>query len=196
MNFNKDLKVSFLLLAFLFISFVIITGGFVIQVLPCQTQYYLQNSIYGKHIVGILVCFLFIMLEGGLSFNMDEQNLHSVDYTNANAFSSLFFGLLLYVIFLLTAKMKLIPNAILFTLLFITYLLNTQRQYWLNRDLINTNQNLYIQNLILILIGVAIFTFFYGIIDYFIYQLKEKGKKFNLFLFILGGNNCSGIKVK
>ena len=196
MIFNKDLKILFLLLALLFISFVIITGGFVIQVLPCQTQYYLQNSIYGKHIVGILLCFLFIMLEGGLSFNMDEQNQHSVDYTNANAFSSLFFGFLLYVIFLLTAKMKLIPNAILFTLLFITYLLNTQRLYWINRDLINTNQNLYIQNLILILIAVAIFTFFYGLIDYFIYQVKDKGKKFNLFLFILGGSNCKGIKVK
>ncbi len=196
MNLNKDFKISFLLLAFLFISFIIITGGFVIQVLPCQTQYYLQNSIYGKHIVGILVCYLFIMLEGGLSFNMDLQNQHSVDYSNANAFSSLFFGFLLYVVFLLTAKMKLIPNSILFTLLFITYLLNTQRQYWINRDLINSDQNLYIQKFILILIGISIFTFFYGIIDYFIYQLKDKGKKFNLLSFILGSNNCKAIKVR
>ncbi len=188
-----NLKTAILLIAFLFISFVVISGGYVLQVLPCQTQKFLENSIIGKHIIGIILCFLFIMLEGGFSFNMIQQNQHDVDFLTANAIDSLFFSIVLYIIFLLTAKMKLITNTILFSILFITYLVSTQRLYWKNRDMINNNQNLFMINFTKFSIILAFFVFFYGLIDYFIYQIKDKGKDFNLFLFFFGVNKCKKI---
>ena len=86
-------------LGFLFVCIMIIASGYVSQVLPCQTQVYLQNGMMGKHIIGWLICFLFIMLEGGWSFNMEEQEKASVDWSNGNAFDTLIFGGGLYIIF-------------------------------------------------------------------------------------------------
>ena len=114
-------------IGFLFISFMVVASGYVTQVLPCQTQSYLQEGMIGKHIIGWLICFLFIMLEGGWSFNMDEQNKAGVDWSNGNVLDSLVFGSMLYSIFLLTSKMKLMPNIILYSLLFSVYLINTQQ---------------------------------------------------------------------
>ena len=88
-------------LGFLFVCIMIIASGYVTQVLPCQTQVYLQNGMMGKHIIGWLICFLFIMLEGGWSFNMEEQEKAEVDWSNGNAIDTLIFGAGLYIIFLL-----------------------------------------------------------------------------------------------
>ena len=93
-------------IGFLFISWMVVASGYVTQVLPCQTQNYLQNGTLGKHLIGWLICFLFIMLEGGWSFNMDEQNKSDVDWSNGNVKDTLIFGGGLYLAFLLTAKMK------------------------------------------------------------------------------------------
>ena len=128
-------------LGFLFVCIMIIASGYVTQVLPCQTQVYLQNGMMGKHVIGWLICFLFIMLEGGWSFNMEEQEKADVDWSNGNVIDTLIFGGGLYIIFLLTAKMKLIPSTILYVLLFSIYLINTQRLYWTNRNIISSNQN-------------------------------------------------------
>ena len=69
-------------IAFLFVSFMVVAGGYVTQVLPCQTQNWLQNSFMGRHLIGWLICFLFIMLEGGWSFNMEQQDKAGVDWAN------------------------------------------------------------------------------------------------------------------
>ena len=52
---------------------MVIASRYVTEVLPCQVQNYLQDGIVGKHVIGWLICFLFIMLEGGWSFNMEGK---------------------------------------------------------------------------------------------------------------------------
>lgn len=181
-------------LGFLFISFIVIASGFVTQVLSCQTQHFLQNSTSGKHLIGILICFLFIMLEGGWSFDMEEQNKSEVDWSNGNAIDSLIFGVILYTIFLLSSKMQLMSNIIFFILLFSIYLINAQRLYWKNRDLITNKQNILLIKITKINVFLAIIVFLYGFIDYYKYQKNNYGNRFTIFNFLFSGKKCSKIK--
>ncbi len=180
-------------IGFLFISFMVVAGGYVTQVLPCQTQNYLQDGMLGKHFVGWLICFLFIMLEGGWSFNMDEQKKSDVDWSNGNVRDTLVFGGGLYLAFLLTSKMKLIPNMILYLLLFGVYLINTQRLYWEKRELITKEENEKMINLIKLCLGSSILVFGYGITDYFFYEKHKWGKKFSTFEFLFSGKKCRSL---
>ena len=180
-------------IGFLFISFVVIASGYVTQVLPCQTHIFLRDSDIGKHIVGILICFLFIMLEGGWSFNMEEQNKADVDWSNGNVIDTMVFGTLLYGVFLLTSKMKLIPNVILYTLLFSVYLMNAQRLYWENRELINQEENDRIVNYIKYALSASLFVFLYGIIDYFIYEKNKHKMDFSTFTFLFSSKKCRSL---
>jgi len=180
-------------IGFLFISFMVVASGYVTQVLPCQTQYYLQESMLGKHVIGWLICFLFIMLEGGWSFNMDEQNKAGVDWSNGNVLDSLIFGGMLYSILLLTSKMKLMPNIILYSLLFSIYLINTQRLYWESRELITKEQNELMINIIKMNLGLSILIFIYGFIDYIIYEKKSYGKQFSIVRFLFSSKKCASL---
>ena len=194
MNFKK-IENSISKIVFLFISFVVIASGYVTQVLPCQTKKFLEDNIFGKHIIGILLCFIFIMLEsGGWSFNMEEQNKAEVDWSNGNVIDTLIYGTGLYVMFLLSSKMQIIPNIVFYTLLFSLYLLNTQRNYWNNRKLITKEQNYKIKSSEIVLLFLSIISFFYGIIDYYIYKKQKHGKYFSLYKMILSKVYCTSSK--
>ncbi len=180
-------------IGFLVVSFIIIASGYVTQVLPCQTQKWFDNSFIGRHIIGWLICFLFIMLEGGWSFDMETQNKAPVDWSNGNVLDSLMFGLGLYLAFLLTAKMELIPNLLLMSVLFIIYLVNTQRLYWYNRKLIKEEENNKMVNVTKYMLMTSVAIFFYGIINYAIKKKKEYKNKFSLFIFLLDSEKCHSI---
>ena len=181
-------------IGFLFVSFIVIASGYVTQVLPCQTQNYLQHSVMGKHLIGWLICFLFIMLEGGWSFNMTTQNKADVDWSNGNVLDTLAFGLGLYLIFLFTAKMELMTNSILMVLLFIVYATNTQRLYWHNRELITDDENKRLIDITRYTLIASIIVFFFGITRYMIRQKKQYGKHFSILTFISGSEKCHSLK--
>ena len=93
-------------ISFLFLKFAIIAGGYVTQIIPCQTQRVLENNIFSKHIIGFLLAFAFIMLEGGWGFNEELEKSHpDNDWSNGNALESMVFAHPLSR-FLLTAKME------------------------------------------------------------------------------------------
>lgn len=183
-------------IGFLFVCIIIISSGYVTQVLPCQTQVYLQSGLIGKHIIGWLICFLFIMLEGGWSFNMEEQEKAVVDWSNGNAIDTLIFGAGLYIIFLLTAKMKLLPSMILYVLLFSIYLVNTQRLYWTNRNTLSSIQNNQMITMIQTFTTLAVGVFIYGIVEYVLYKKYEYGNKFSYIDFLLTGKKCKSLESK
>jgi hypothetical protein len=89
--------------------------------------------------------------------------------------------------------MKLIPNMILYLLLFGVYLINTQRLYWEKRELITKEENEQMINLIKISLGSALLVFGYGFVDYFIYEKKSYGKQFSIFKFLFSGNKCASV---
>lgn len=181
-------------IGFLFISFVVVASGYVTQVIPCQSQKFFQQNVYSKHVIGWLICFLFIMLEGGWSFDMETQDKAEVDWSNGNVIDTLIYGLLLYIAFLLTAKMSITHNLMLYFILFGVYLVNTQRLYWSNRNMITEETNESIVNFIKVNLFIALSVFIYGFVSYFNYEKKSYGKKFNILTFLLGHSNCAHVK--
>ncbi len=178
---------------FLFISYIIVSSNYLTQVLPCQTQFFLKSNIYGKHIIGYLISFIFIMLVGGWSFNQKEEDMAEVDWHNGNVLDTLVYALLLYVIFVLSSKMKLVPNLILYGILFFCYCLNTQKEYWKNRNIIEEDTEKKIEDTIKTLFGICILILFYGIIDYYKYQKSKYKKQFSNYLFFLGDSKCKSL---
>ena len=180
-------------LAFLFLAFAVVSGGFVTQILSCQMQEFLNTSLCAKHLIGFLLIFVFIMLEGGWSFDEEKQNESPVDWSNGNALESLVFGIVIYFIFLLSSKMRLIPNIIFYFILFAIYLMNSQRLYWKNRDMISKEKDESLLSTIKSLLIVSGIIFVYGILDYYRYEVHKRGKLFSPVKFIVGKRKCASL---
>ena len=177
-------------ISFLFVAFLIIAGGYATQIFSCSTQRYLSNDIYGKHIIGFGLIFMFIMLEGGWNFDNEDRDKYPVDWSNGNCFDSFIFAGILYIIFLLSSKMRISWNVAFFSLLFILYVTNTQRLYHFNRKQLNadTNKNiLEAEKIILYSLPIVLMI---GVIDYYFYKKNQLGNKFQYYLFILGNAKC------
>ncbi|MAR50764.1 MAG: hypothetical protein CML42_06535 [Rhodobacteraceae bacterium] len=180
-------------IAFLFLAFAVVSGGFVTQILSCQMQEFLNTNMYAKHFIGFLLIFVFIMMEGGWSFDQKIQDKSEVDWSNGNIIDSLCFGAIIYLVFLLTSKMRLIQNILFYFVLFGIYLVNTQRLYWKNRDMLTKELDANLLSVINKALYVCGILFLYGIVDYYIYERKEIGKRFSMLKFILGTRKCSNL---
>ena len=176
--------------SFIFVSFVIISGGYTTQLLSCDTQRLLKNNIYVKHLAGFLLIFMFIMLEGGWDFFTDNLN-SSTNWSNGNCLASLIQAFIVYIIFVLSSKMKIIYTILFFGLLFILYIFNTQRLYLKNKNQIDEKTNhLMVQiegYLFTILLPIILLI---GIYNYYLLKKKQKGKNFSIITFFIGNNIC------
>ena len=188
-SITKNLSKS----VFLFLTWVVVAGGSVQQVIPCSTQYLLDKGIYIKHILGIILMFVFIMMEGGWDMDIEEQDKAPVDWSRGNAVHSLGYAFILYIIFVLSAKMKAKHNFMFFAILFIIYLINTQRRYYLDRDRIDEDQNNLLLDISYVLSGVAFILFVYGIGYYWHYKKSQVGNKFSVFRFFIGKERCASV---
>lgn len=177
-------------LAFLFLAYSVVTGGYITKILSCQLQHALVYNQYLKHIVGFLLIFVFIMLEGGWDFDEQENLKAPVNWSNGNSFHSLVYSIGLYVLFVLSSKMQLIPNVMFLSTLLILYIIHTQRKYWSNRQRIEKSLEETIKTIETTLIGGSGILFFYGLYDYFRYQRKQYGSAFRWSIFLLGKANC------
>ena len=177
-------------LAFLFLAYSVVTGGYITKILSCQLQHALVYNQYLKHIVGFLLIFVFIMLEGGWDFDEQENLKAPVNWSNGNCFHSLVYSIGLYVLFVLSSKMQLIPNIMFLSTLLILYIIHTQRKYWSNRQRIEKSLEETIKTIEKTLIGGYGILFFYGLYDYFRYQRKQYGSAFRWSIFLLGKANC------
>jgi hypothetical protein len=177
-------------IAFIFVIFAIIAGGYATNVLSCQMQQWLEVSIYSRHIIGVILFFFFIMMEGGWDFNEKVLNEAPVDWSQGNAIHSMIYAIIIYIFFTLIARGRLLPNMLLFSTLFIVYFINTQRRYLENRNRVkkDTSNKLIIFEKFLLASAAIIFVV--GFIDYFIYKQRIYGSKFSLFKFMLGTVKC------
>ena len=74
------------------------------------------------------------MFEGGWDFDEEQQKAAPNDWSKGNALHSMVYAIGIYIIFTLTARSRLTPNLLLFSTLFIVYIINTQRRYLENRN--------------------------------------------------------------
>lgn len=201
--------------AFLFITYVVIAGGVLTRGLPCQLQRELETNRYLQHFIGFLCIFIFIMMEGGWDFNnkgkkdetMNTNNENGNesnkpekeidnDFSNGNSIQTLFYSIAIYIVFIISSKMQLIPNLLFLAILFIAYLVTTQTNYWANRKLITPEQVSYSETIQNGLIGSSLIVLVYGFVDYVMYQKRQRGNKFDIVKFIFGAPTCDYEKKK
>ena len=190
---NEETTVYFSRFAFIFLIYVVISSGYISQILSCQMQNFLTDNFIGRHIIGIVMVFVFIMLEGGWSLQKNDDDESDNNWSSGNVIDSLIISLGIYVIFLISSKSQLIPNIIFYLLLFILYTMNTQRSFWLSRNKITDDIN---TNIIHVEIGLFITilcTLCYGFIDYILYQKRNYKNNFSWSTFILGKTKCSSV---
>ena len=176
-------------IAFLFLVFSIISGCYVQTVLSCEMQKILIKSVWAKHMIGFILIFMFIMMDGSWS-NDPAHNDFDNNWTSGNVIDSLQYALIIYIIFILSGKSRLIPNLIFFCFLFTLYLVNTQRQYWLVREKLTPQQNKKILAIEYILLVFVICSFIYSFYDYVRYKKIDYKKNFSWYKFLVGTAKC------
>ena len=180
--------------SFIFLIYILLSTGYISQILSCQMRHFLITSLYFKHIFGIIMVFSFIMFEGGWDFNKDEENKYNTNWASGNTIHTIIIAILMYLIFLISSKSQLIPNLIFFTLLFVLYFINTYRDYALKREhKFVVKYNKHILKFELIIGILAFLTLIYGFIDYYIYQYSMHPNNFSLKKFILGTSHCRSL---
>jgi hypothetical protein len=192
---NKPLfdEVYFSRIGFIFISFVVITSGYVSEILSCQMRYVLETNPYFRHFLGVLLFFVFIMMEGGWSFNKEEDEKFSNNWASGNVVHSGILALGLYIVFVISSKSQLMYNAIFFALMLVIYLINTQRSYLLVRGSISQETSNYLLMFENGMAAVGLIVLVAGFIDYFIYQSRSHKNDFSLEKFILGAHECTKV---
>jgi len=100
------------------------------------------------------------------------------------------YAIIIYIIFILTARGRVLPNLLLFSTLFIIYCINSYTRYLERRNRIKkktVNKVIVIEKILLIF---ALLVFIIGLIDYYIYKKELYGNEFNLYKFVLGTTHC------
>lgn len=180
--------------AFIFLIYAVVTSGDVKEILSCQMQKFLHESKYFRHFLGVILVFVFIMLEGGWSWDsqMDEQAEN--DWGSGNVMHTLSIAFLIYIVFILSSKSRLVPNLVFIGIVFVMYLINTQRNYYLKRNMISEEQNEKLKQLSRVLFIFAMITLVYGFADYITFQKRNYGSQFRWDRFLLGVMECSNVQ--
>ena len=189
-----DFSTIFARFAFIFLIYAVITTGYITETLSCQMRHYLTHTHHGRHFFGIVMVFVFIMLEGGWSFDKKSDELSSNDWSTGNCLHSLAIATAIYVVFMISSKSQLIPNLIFFGLVFLLYLANTQRSYWYARNMITEKENKRILDIEKIIFALAVCVLVYGFINYIFYQRRSHGSDFSWKKFILGSSKCASLE--
>lgn len=176
---------------FIVLIFVVISAGYVTDILSCQTQKWLKTSIYARHLIGVIMVFVFIMMEGGWDFDEKRENAEANNWLSGNTLHTLVFAVMLYFIFFISSKSQLIPNLLFFFIILVIYIINTYREYILVRKEIDDDYNQYILNVEYSLLTLSGITLTYGFIEYIFYQMGQRGKNFDWYKFLLGVPVCS-----
>jgi len=186
-------NVYFSRFAFMFLIFTVICSGEIHEILSCQMRLFLKNSLYARHVLAILLIFVFIMMEGGWSFDYANDISQSNNWASGHVIHSFIMSTCIYGLFLISSKSKLIPNIVFYSLVLSLYFINTQRSYWLAREQISPETNTTVLFGETIIAIVAVGVLIYGFIDYTMYQMHSYGQNFDWQIFLFGTQECQSI---
>lgn len=182
-------------LAILFLIFSVISSSFVVNVgMSCQMQDFLGKNMWGMHAIGWLTTFVFLCLEGGMSFNPSVDKQAPTDWTRANMVSTAAIAAIIYGIFVLSSKMQLLPNMMFFGTLMALYMLITHKRFLSDRKKITPEQEKTLQGIVQFLVVVLITIGVYGVVDYVGYQQMKHRNDFSWMHFFVGSKQCARMK--
>ena len=188
-----DISTNISRYAFVFLIYILVSAGYISQILSCQMRYFLITSLYFKHVFAIIMVFSFIMFEGGWDFDKKEEDKAPTNWASGNTVHTFIIAIIIYIIFLLSAKSKLIPNLLFFGLMFILYFINTYRDYIYQRKRLSDDLNNTILFYEKIIAFIAFIVLMYGFIDYYYYQKADHPNDFSWRRFILGKAHCHSL---
>ena len=149
--------------------------GFFSTLIGCDLQRIVSTNIYVKHFVA-LITFFFLMTV------IDTEN-------DVGIVDTWFKTFLVYILFLMSTKNKLLTSIIVLTLLIIDQTIKIHMQYTLKHNPEKDVSNLtkIRETLFIILVAIIII----GYIHYFIRARSEFGNDFSYLKFIFGTISCS-----
>lgn len=171
----------------IFAFYLITFCNFTKELIGCKIQEFLNNNMYGKHIIGfILLVFLVIW--------SDQSN------TEKNLLINLGYSLLIYFMFIITTKLSFpLMVAVLFMLLLVYVVGNISKKRKEEKKEEDKNKKeeydyLKMINLTLVSLIVIISVTGFGI--YYVEKKREYGKTFSLEKFIIGVPVCKNYTQK
>jgi len=167
----------------MFFLLLIISSGFVGDILNCKYQRAIVNNIYMKHLVAFLTLYF-------LNSNLFTDEDHP--------FNKLLNCMILYIIFVIIMRLNLTFTGIVLFLIFIIHLLHQHYIFYRENPDKTENYKLVIKLHYFIRL-ISIITLIIAIIGLIInikQRKKEYGKNFNLNKFMLGNLKCENIEKK
>jgi hypothetical protein len=167
----------------MFFLLLIISSGFVGDILNCKYQRTIVNNIYMKHLVAFLTLYF-------LNSNLFTDEDHPIN--------KLLNCIILYIIFVIIMRLNLTFTGIVLILIFIIHLLHQHYTFYReNPDKIeNYKLVIRLHYFIRIISIVTLIIAIIGLIINIKQRKKEYGKDFNLNKFILGNLKCENIEKK
>lgn len=187
------LETYFSKLAFVFLIFAVVSGGYISEVLSCQFQKLLQTSREARWIMGYTMVFVFIMLEGGWSFDQKLNDRAPNDWSSGNVIDSFILAGIIFTIFGLSSKMRLMPNVAFFAALLTLYCVSAQRRFWRARGMLTHRGDDTMQRITYAAAGVLLGVLVYGIHDYYGYEKLKHADDFSIQKFFFGTIRCASL---
>ena len=167
-------KLGIIIIGFYFL----LTTRYVGSTLSCQTQNFMMNNLYIKHIIGIITLYSSVAL-------IEEK------FTPTKNF---LFSILCYFVFIITTKCDTNYFILIILFLFLGQILEEWKKYYTNEKREDKAKQL-----TKIQIGIYTISGILLIVGFLIYLGKKKceyGKSFNYKTFFLGVQNCKFNKFK
>lgn len=173
-NVNNDTKIIRLinLLNGVFLLGLILSSGFISEIVNCKYQKLLFKNIYFKHFIAFLILYI-------LNTNLFKDDIHPM--------SKIYNSLVLYIVFLVFMRQNRVFTIVIFILIFILHLMYEHHKYNKKKNLNINNLDKNIEILSIFIIVLAVIGFF---INYF-ERKKEYKREFNIIKFLLGNTICS-----
>lgn len=176
----------------IFILLLILSGGYIVQLVPCKLQRILNDNIYLKHLFCLLTLVFLVDLTD------PEQNKKSLNITILKSF-------VLYIFFIFIIKTYYKFFILIMITLGIIYLIvikktDIDNEIKNSKDINIINElNNYKSKLIIvqnILFGFIIIFMILGFLIYLGEKKHQYKNKFNYFTFLLGKPDCSNVPDK
>lgn len=166
---------------------LVICGNYIGEILGCRLRSLLSDSIYVKHVMGIICLFFFVTLLTPYKNKDKDGNIkqEKVDKTLIRTF-------IIYIIYIMSARTNWRATILIYLLLFTIYILSLVERDYYNDDE-NKKKKIHVVQNYMFIISMAILLvgfIFYYIRKYNEYAIK-KNTTFSNLTFFLGKIECS-----